>query len=165
MGKLLPFLFLIIIFSGNVSAQNTKYPPVAANDSSYFNAADKAEDEKDLPKAIYYHTKAISIAKPNSGEMKRSLVYRGVDKFFVGDVTGAIDDLEQALKMKVTNSSIYGMVDNNHIEGKFNALAWFILGDCYTTKDFNDAACFCYSKAGELGYEKAYKRISTYCNK
>ena len=83
-------------------------------------------------------------AVPNDGDGYHE---RARCKFHLEDYRGAIQDLNLAISI---NSS--------------KAESYYMRGHCkYQINDFN-GGCLDFSKAGELGYKKAYQVIREFCN-
>ena len=72
---------------------------------------------------------------------------RGIDKFEKQDYRGAIADYTKRIEL-----------NSDYAEAYFNrGITKLILGQ-------KDSECLDFSKAGELGYSKAYNLIRKYCN-
>jgi tetratricopeptide (TPR) repeat protein len=100
---------------------------------------------KDYRGAIQDYNKAIELHSVE--DFDHTLYNRGIAKGSLQDYKGAIDDLNKAII----------------ITPKFPD-AWYGRATIkYYLKD-KEGACLDWSKAGELGYSKAYDAIKEYCN-
>jgi tetratricopeptide (TPR) repeat protein len=109
---------------------------------------------------------------------------RGVEKMSLGDLTGAMTDLNKSIQSNELDSLgfaqayrfrglIYfkkGKTDEaiNDLTNaiKFNPkelMALVIRAECYKEKKVKDKACEDYRKAADLGYVKVYETIKEYC--
>ncbi len=110
---------------------------------------------------------------------------RGIEKIYLGDLTGALTDLNQAIESDKLDSTkiatAYRFRGNLYIEkdnfdqaimdytraieyDPKDELALYNRALCYQEKGLKDKACEDFRKAAELGYIKAYKIIKEYCN-
>ena len=98
---------------------------------------------KDYRGAIADYNRAIEL-KPNYAEYYH---YRGVAKARLEDYKGAIADFTEAIELKPNYAEAYMQ----------RGMSKLILGQ-------KDEGCVDLSKAGELGYYKAYDAIKQFCN-
>ncbi len=108
----------------------------------YISRGNNKRELKDYRGAISDYNKAIVIEPKNAS----AYFYRGYAKYYLNDFKGAIIDYTISIKFEPKNAATY-----------YNrGLAKFKL------KQKNNG-CIDMSKAGELGYEKAYEAIREYC--
>jgi tetratricopeptide (TPR) repeat protein len=109
---------------------------------------------------------------------------RGVEKMYLGDLTGAMTDLNKSIQSNKLDSldfaSAYRFRGNLHLKkGKpdeaindlTNALkynpndeyALVTRAECYKEKGLKDKACEDYRKAADLGFVSIYETIKEYC--
>lgn len=110
---------------------------------------------------------------------------RGIEKTLLGDLKGALADLNQAIESDKLDSTeiatayrfrgiLYIEKDNfdqaiidytRAIEyNPKNELALYNRAQCYQEKGLKDKACEDFRKAAELGFVSAYQTIKEYCN-
>lgn len=135
---------------------------------------------KDLKGAMSDLSKAISI-NPQSAALSYS--FRGETKYELNDFSGSIDDYTQALNLDKNYNHIYFRRGKSYEQLKrydeaisdfltYTQLwpndgeGYFKLGmmEIYKYQIGHGNGCKYLSKAGELGYEKAYEFIKLYCN-
>ncbi len=109
---------------------------------------------------------------------------RGVEKMYLGDLTGAMTDLNQSIQSNKLDSvdfasayrfrgDLYLKTGNAEeaINDLTNALKYnpkdeyALVGraECYKEKGLKDKACEDYRKAADLGFVSIYKTIKDYC--
>jgi tetratricopeptide (TPR) repeat protein len=112
------------------------------------------------------------------------ICYRGIGKMFLGDLTGAMTDLNKSIQSNKLDSldfaSAYRFRGNLNLEKgkpdeaiidltnalKYNPkdeLALVNRATCYREKGLKDKACEDYRKAADLGFVSIYERIKEYC--
>jgi len=110
---------------------------------------------------------------------------RGVEKLYLGDLTGAMFDLNKSIQSNKLDSvdmaNAYRFRANLYLEKentdqaiidltdalKFNPKDEFALAiraQCYRKLGLKDKACEDYRKAADLGYISIYETIKEYCN-
>ncbi|MES2773775.1 MAG: tetratricopeptide repeat protein [Bacteroidota bacterium] len=110
---------------------------------------------------------------------------RGVEKLYLGDLTGAMTDLNNSIQSNKLDSmdfaSAYRFRGNLYLKKgnsdqaisdltnalKLNPKDEFALvtrAECYKEKGLKDKACEDYRKAADLGFVSIYKTIKEYCN-
>lgn len=110
---------------------------------------------------------------------------RGVEKLYLGDLTGAMFDLNKSIQSNKLDSidmaNAYRFRANLYLEKektdqaiidltdalKFNPkdeYALVIRAECYRKLGLKDKACEDYRKAADLGFISIYKTIKEYCN-
>lgn len=109
---------------------------------------------------------------------------RGVEKMYLGDLTGAMTDLNKSIQSNKLDSlnfaSAYRFRGNLHLKKgkpdkaindltnalKYNPKDEYALvtrAECYKEKGLKDKACEDYRKAADLGFVSIYKTIKEYC--
>ena len=151
-GRLLFTLFYVIVFSDMCTGQ----------DQVAFNLQIKGNEflqQENYIEAMKNYNQAIEIYKSKNDLSNASLLgklyyYRAYCKEMLEDYRGAINDF---------NSSIltwnYGKVPN---EAMYPSI-YYYRGICKDLISDHEGACQDLSKAGELGYTEAYKRIKENC--
>jgi tetratricopeptide (TPR) repeat protein len=130
--------------------------------------------------ALVVLTTAINIF-PDSTSL---ICNRGIEKMYLGDLVGALTDLNKAIQSKKLDSlnfasayrfrGILYLKKGNPDEAindltealKYNPKDEYALvnrADCYKQKGLKDKACEDYRKAADLGYVSIYKEIKEYC--
>ena len=116
-------------------------------------------ESKEFSKAIAFFSEAIDTMEENTDLKLYFIIGRAGCKFQLFDYRGCIADCNKAIKMQDIKSRIFGF---GFIKSE--------MGNCYAFKGFAEAqlhdmasACLDWSKAGELGYEKAYDLIKESC--
>lgn len=108
---------------------------------------------------------------------------RGASKMELQDYRGAISDFSESFQynsQKGNSQLLFSMgvckfqlknysgakIDFNKVIAinATNAKAYYYRGGCNYNLDLKESACKDWSKAGELGFEQAYKDIQEYCN-
>lgn len=135
---------------------------------------------KNFPNAIFSFTKAIKLDKYTKSNHDFYLK-RGVSKFNAGDINGALRDIDKSIELKgnsidnLLSKGICYMELNNHkqailnfdyllkIESE-NSEALFFRGLSKINCKMKEEGCLDLSKAGELGYFKAYDEIKKNCS-
>jgi tetratricopeptide (TPR) repeat protein len=113
------------------------------------------------------------------------ICYRGIEKFFIGDHKGAVNDLNNSIESGKLDSSdtseayrFKGMLnqDKGYLDEaivdltnalKFDYKNEFALvnrASCYQEKGLKDKACEDYRRAADLGFVSIYPIIKSYCN-
>lgn len=114
-----------------------------------------------------------------------SLIWnRGVEKMYLGDLTGAMNDLNKSIQSNKLDSinlaSAYRFRGNLFLKKgnpdeaiidltnalKYNPedkFALFTRAECYKEKGLKDKACEDYRKAADLGFVSIYEKIKEYC--
>lgn len=111
---------------------------------------------------------------------------RGIEKSYLGDNLGALNDLNNSLENSELDSVDIAMIYRfkglinlrrdsldeaindftnsiNYSDSK-NFYPFMSRGDCYIKKGLTDLACADYRKAADLGLIRIYDRIKRYCN-
>lgn len=117
---------------------------------------------------------------------KTLICYRGVEKIYLGDLTGAMIDLNESIQNSSLGSSVlasaYRFRANLNLERgnsdqaisdltnalNFNPqdeLALYTRALCYKKMGLREKACEDYRKAADLGYVSIYEEIKDYCEK
>jgi tetratricopeptide (TPR) repeat protein len=112
------------------------------------------------------------------------ICYRGIEKIYLGDLTGAMTDLNNSIQSNKLDSislasayrfrgNLFFKKDNvdeaiNDLTNAFkynpkDAYILFTRGNCYKEKGLKDKACEDYRKAADLGFVRLYKNIKEYC--
>jgi len=135
---------------------------------------------KDLRGAIADYTKALEINPEDYSTYGR----RGWAKFYLQDCSGAIADFTRAIEGKLDNTPYYNIrgqakyylrdytgaiadfdtVIKSWSAGKYQrSKAFFWRGLVKIDSGQKESGCLDLSKAGKLGYTKAYELIEIYC--
>jgi tetratricopeptide (TPR) repeat protein len=130
--------------------------------------------------ALVFLTSAIKLF-PDSTSL---ICYRGIEKMFLGDLTGAITDLNKTILSNKLDSLDFstayrfrGMLylEKGETDEAINDLtsalkynpnnerALFTRAICYKAMGLKDKACEDYRKAAELGFVILYETIKEYC--
>lgn len=154
----------------------------ANNHSYYYLRGLIKEKTKDYINAIIDFTKAIDI---NSNSEKPVLINayreRAQCKMQLNDYRGAITDFKTHTEIDSNDVSTYINIGscNNNIDNNWEAINYYnkaiemnpkipeiylYLGLTQLKMNKIDEACQSWSKAGELGFPKAYEYIKKYCN-
>lgn len=117
--------------------------------------------------------------------LRPSIAYgtRGASKMALKDYRGALSDFNETALYKSQEDNLqlflsrgtckFHLKNYNGAKVDFNkvitidasnAKAYYYRGFCNFNLTLKDSACRDWSKAGELGYEQAYKEIQEYCN-
>jgi len=109
---------------------------------------------------------------------------RGVERMFLGDITGALNDLNKSIQSNKLDSLDFSSAyrfrgflnkDKGKLDEAINDLTNALKYDpkseyalveralCYKEKGLKDKACEDYRKAADLGYVSIYKTIEEYC--
>jgi len=109
---------------------------------------------------------------------------RGVEKIYLGDLTGAMTDLNKSIQSNKLDlfgfASAYRFRGNLYLKKgnadeaikdltsslKYNPKDETVLvirAECYKEKGLKDKACEDYRKAADLGFVSIYKTIKEYC--
>ena len=174
----------IILFTLLFSCKNKEKPMILVTDNEEYNIGfHKLSQYEDYEGAILHFSKALK----GKTEIENSYRFRGVAKLEMGDYRGAIADFNNAIELHKKRDIIYvgnlgvyylnrgiakaklgnTMDAINDIDysielypwgGKYHKLALlkFKLGD-------KEGACLDLSRAGELGYKKAFETIRARC--
>ena len=100
---------------------------------------------KDYHGAISDYNNAIKFG--NNEKTDHNYFNRGLAKANLGDIRGAILDFDEAIRLTPDFANAY-----------------FTRGYVKLQSGERDSACLDWSKAGELGFSKAYDMIKEYCN-
>ncbi len=134
-------------------------------------------DSNEYSDAMSLFNKAIEINPNNSS----AYAFRGNTKYELQDLRGALSDYNKAIKLDASNSEYnyrlgltyheLNLVDNamecynNSITlNPQNSIVYYYRGIAFIDLNNIDAGCEDLSKAGELGYIKAYDLIKNKCN-
>jgi tetratricopeptide (TPR) repeat protein len=116
-----------------------------------------------------------------TNERAEAYFMRGINKSKVGEVKGAIQDLTTAVELSPTYSNAYfsrAMIRSQSGDQMGAVLdftssiklrsdypeAYYLRGILKNSLGEVHDGCLDLSKAGELGYQQAYKVIASYCN-
>lgn len=123
--------------------QNSLTTSISSLDSvaSYYNIGLAQSSLKEFKSAIVTLTKSINI-NPHYLSYDR----RAYSKFMIDDYWGAIEDYNKTIEL-----------NPDHREAYYNR------GLCKISLGRQESGCLDLSKAGELGYEMAYKAIQDFC--
>ena len=124
----------------NEDANGNNIPTVTAQD--YFNKGDDQLNHKNYNEALIMFNKAVELDS-SSGN---NYAYRGMAKYYLQDLKGAISDYDKALKLIPDYSEVY-------------ELRGVAKGDLLD----KSGACEDWNKAFELGFNKAYNLIEKFC--
>lgn len=144
--------------------------------------ADNKRFLKDAVGAISDYTKVLNL---NSDDEIAHYCYkmRGNMKMEKEDYRGAILDFSKIIEKNKNDCEAnyfrglsYGSIENysdaildlnqaiRFCEDEKKARAYLFLGICWNALGDKETGCLNFSKAGELGIEEAYKKITEYCN-
>jgi tetratricopeptide (TPR) repeat protein len=143
------FLVMIIFTIGITGCKSQKKVADGYNSSTmtitsqdYMKKGDAQLDTKNYNEALISLNKAIELDTTN-GE---AYAYRGMTKYYLTDLKGAMSDYNVAIRLIPNYGEVYDL--RGIIKGD--------LGD-------KAGACEDWNKSFELGYNKAYELIEKYC--
>lgn len=112
------------------------------------------------------------------------ICYKGIEKIYLGDLSGALIDLNKAIQSKKLDSLNFAIayrfrgnlylkkgkhddaINDLTVALKYNPKDEYVLinrANCYMEKGLKDKACEDYRKAADLGFVTIYETIKEYC--